>query len=230
VTTFFGYKFLDFILYPIIVFILEQFEPIDSKGGFNMSESGNYTIEKFIGDVKKVFVSTRDPRAQGSAIAKHMEALLASPNLPDEIEQRAAGRTGRIDLYVDQEHGHPGPGFCLMTTIADPNAQGGSRERYPHDHGASFVVYGVFKGATQQVKFRWTCPDNGDRKTPELKEYDRFTQDTGQAAFFLPGEIHMTGPAGGGPSRIIRLEAQKLDRVPRHSYKSKGATVALVEV
>jgi len=194
-----------------------------------MSESANYTIEKFIGDVKKVFASTNDPRAQGGAIAKHMEALLASPSLPDDIEQRAAGRTGRIDLYVDQEHGHPGPGFCLMTTITDPNAQGGSRERFPHDHGASFVVYGVFKGATQQVKFRWTCPDNGDRKTPELKEYDRFTQDTGQAAFFLPGEIHMTGPAGGGPSRIIRLEAQKLDRVPRHSYKSKGATVALVE-
>ncbi len=116
-----------------------------------------------------------------------------------------------------------------MTAISDPNAQGGSRERYPHDHGTSFVVYGVFKGATQQVKFRWACPDNGDRKTPGLKEYDRFTQNTGQAAFFLPGEIHMTGPAGGGPSRIIRLEAQKLDRVPRHSYKSKGATVALVE-
>ncbi len=194
-----------------------------------MSESKTYTIEQFVGDMKKVFASTKDPRAQAGTIAKHMEALLVSPGLPDEIQQRAAGRTGRIDLYVDQEHGHPGPGFCLMTSIPDPNAQGGSRERYPHDHGASFVVYGVFKGATQQVKFRWACPDNGDRNTPELKEYDRFTQNTGQAAFFLPGEIHMTGPAGGGPSRIIRLEAQKLDRVPRHSYKSKGASVALVE-
>ncbi len=193
-----------------------------------MSESGTYTIERFIEDVKKVFAGTEDPRAQAGAISKHMESLLVSPSLPDEIQKRAAGRTGRIDLHVDPEHGHPGPGFCLMTSIPDPNAQSGSRERYPHDHGASFVVYGVFKGATQQVKFRWTCPENGDRKTPELKEYDRFTQDTGQAAFFLPGEIHMTGSAGDGPSKIIRLEAQKLDRVKRHTYKSKGTNVVLM--
>ncbi len=193
-----------------------------------MSESATYTIDRFIEDVKKVFAGTEDPRAQAGAISKHMENLLVSPGLPDEIQKRAAGRTGRIDLHVDPEHGHPGPGFCLMTSIPDPNAQGGSRERYPHDHGASFVVYGVYKGATQQVKFRWTCPENGDRNTPELKEYDRFTQDTGQAAFFLPGEIHMTGTAGDGPSKIIRLEAQKLDRVKRHTYKSKGANVVLM--
>ncbi|NIO06993.1 MAG: hypothetical protein GTO40_02980 [Deltaproteobacteria bacterium] len=193
-----------------------------------MSDSANYTMEQFIEDAKKVFASTEDPRAQAGGIAKHMEKLLASPTLPDEIKKRAAGRTGRIDLHVDPQYGHPGPGFCLMTSLPDPKGEGGSRERYPHDHGASFVVYGVYKGATQQIKFRWTCPEGGNRSEPELKEYDRFTQNTGQAAFFLPGEIHMTGTVGGERSSIIRLEAQKLDRVKRHAYKAKGANVVLM--
>ena len=53
-----------------------------------MSESKTYTIEQFVGDMKKVFASTKDPRAQAGAIAKHMEALLVSPGLPDEIQHR----------------------------------------------------------------------------------------------------------------------------------------------
>lgn len=56
----------------------------------------------------------------------------------------------------------------------------------------------------------------------------RFTQEAGQAAFFLPGEIHMTGSAGNEGSKIIRLEAQKLDGVPRHFYGQKGETATLV--
>ncbi len=193
-----------------------------------MADSNDNCIDRFIHEAQQVFAENTDPRAQAGAIAKHMETLLVVPDLEDEIKRRADGRTGRIDLHVDGERGHPDPGFCLMTTIADPTGGGGSRERYPHDHGASWVVYGVYKGATQQLKFRWACPENGDRMKPKLEIYDRFTQTTGQAAFFLPGEIHMTGTAGNEGSKIIRLEAQKLDRVHRHFYGQKGETATLV--
>jgi len=192
-----------------------------------MAGSNTDCIDRFIEEARQVFARSSDPREQAGAIAKHMEALLVAPDLEDGIRRRANGRTGRIDLHVDGEQGHPGPGFCLMTSIPDPRG-GGSRERYPHDHGASWVVYGVYKGATRQLKFRWACPEGGDRKRPKLEEYDRFTQKAGEAAFFLPGEIHMTGSAGNEGSKIIRLEAQKLDHVQRHFYGQKGETVTLV--
>ena len=192
-----------------------------------MADTNSNCIDRFIDEARQIFEGSQDPRAQAGAIAERMETLLAAPDLEDEIRRRANGRTGRIDLHVDKEHGHPGPGFCLMTSLPDPKG-GGSRERYPHDHGASWVVYGVYKGATQQLKFRWACPEGGDRKKPKLEEYDRFTQKAGEAAFFLPGEIHMTGSVGKEKSKIIRLEAQKLEGVQRHFYGQKGETVTLV--
>ena len=110
-----------------------------------MADSSSNCIDRFIHEAQKVFADHKDPRAQAGAIARHMEVLLADPDLGDEIKKRADGRTGRIDLHVDKEYGHPDSGFCLMTSIPDPIAAGGSRERYPHDHGASWVVYGVYR-------------------------------------------------------------------------------------
>ena len=37
-----------------------------------MTQTKVYTLEAFIGDVQKIFASTRDPRAQAQGIAKHL--------------------------------------------------------------------------------------------------------------------------------------------------------------
>jgi hypothetical protein len=194
-----------------------------------MTATSSYTIEQLIGDVRNVFATTRDPRKQAEAIAEPLELLLNAPDLVEDIERRAAGRTGRIDLHIDQQYGHPGPGFCVMTSIPNPEARNPQGERLPHDHGASWVAYGVFKGATEQVKYRWSYPGEGRWTSPELKECERFVQQAGQVAFFLPGEIHQTSRVGSEPSRIIRIEAQYLDRVTRHVYNPKTRTTSLVK-
>ncbi len=144
-------------------------------------------IDRFVGAARDVFANTRDARAQAREIAGHMKTLLSEPNLLEEIKERGGGKPGRIDLHVDDTYGHPGPGFCLMTSLTPKGkATGGARA---HDHGASFVVYGVYKGAIEQTKYTWGYNADGDLTAPELKAGDRFVQKVGEVAFFLPGEI-----------------------------------------
>lgn len=49
-----------------------------------MPRTATYTLDRFLTDVRQVFVSTTDPRAQAQAVAQHMWALLAVPGWLDE--------------------------------------------------------------------------------------------------------------------------------------------------
>lgn len=162
-----------------------------------------------------MFATTPDARAQAQSISAHMRTLLSSPSLMEEIKQRGGGKPGRIDLHIDDTYGHPGPGFCLMTSLTPEKgkATGGARA---HDHGASYVVYGVYKGAIEQTKYTWTYTDKSDLTAPELRPGDRFVQKEGEIAFFLPG-ISQDVAVGDDPPVVLRLEAQLLDRVARHA-------------
>ena len=173
-------------------------------------------IDNFVDGTRRIFSHADDARAQAQAIAAELQVLLARPDLMREIEDIADGRTGRIDLHIDKQFGHPAPGFCLMTTmnrVRKPT--GGARA---HDHGASYVVYGVHKGAIEQTKFNWRYDDAADWTAPALRSGDCFVQNAGEVAFFLPGEIHKTKAVSKDPPIVLRLEAQLLERVARHTY------------
>ena len=188
-----------------------------------MAQTGVYTLEAFIADVRKVFASSKDPRSQAQGVARHMKELLRVPGwLEEKLGPQTEGRYGRTDLYVDDSRGHPAPGFLLMCATQGPAAEGAGSA--PHDHGASWVVYGVYRGAIEQSKYRWVCQE-GAWTSPELKEAEQFVQSEGEVAFFLPGEIHKTRSIHER-SLVLRLEAQKLDRVVRHRY-DQGANSAV---
>lgn len=178
-----------------------------------MAQTSVYTMEVFVANVKQVFANNRDPRAQAQGVAKHMKEMLAVPGwLEEKLNLPVEGGVGRTDLYLDEEHGHPGPGFLLMCSVQLPG-----QHNAPHDHGASWVVYGVYQGAIEQTKWRWEYPES-DRTAPEIKDVASWVQGEGEVAFFLPGEIHTTRCVADGRTLVLRLEAQKLDRVVRHRY------------
>lgn len=191
-----------------------------------MVQSGVYTLEGFIADIRQVFASNKDPRAQAQGVAMHMKGLLAVPGwLEERIGLPPEGGFGRKDLYVDEEYGHPGPGFLVMCSIQGPGAGGPGAT--PHDHGASWVVYGVYKGAIEQTKFRWAYPE-GAWTSPQLEEVGKLVQRDGEVAFFLPGEIHQTRNAVNGRSLVLRVEAQRLERVVRHRYNMEANSAVAV--
>ena len=196
-----------------------------------MTQITTYSMETFIANVREVFATQDTSLARAQGIAEEMKRLLKEPHwLDDKVGQQR----GRVDLYVDDQYGHPGPGFLLMcsrsertATLAAPQPAPTESGAVPHDHGASFVVYGIYKGAGQQIKYQWSYPP-GQWTSPRLVESGRFIQQAGEVAFFLPGEIHSTAPAGDGVTVIVRLEAQKLERVTRHRYNLQDNTAILV--
>ena len=42
------------------------------------------------------------------------------------------------------------------------------QDNLPHDHGTTWVVYGVYQGAIEQTKWRWYYAE-ADRTSPEIK-------------------------------------------------------------
>ena len=192
-----------------------------------MAQAPTYTLDGFVEDIRQVFASSKDPRSLAQGVATHMKELLAVPGwLEEKTNLPAEGGYGRVDLYTDQEYGHPGPGFLVMCSVQAPGASlaaGG----VPHDHGASWVVYGVYKGAIRQTKFHWTYSE-GAWTAPQLKSKESFVQKEGKVAFFLPGEIHSTENVHNGRSLVLRVEAQRLELVARHRYdQGSNSAVAL---
>jgi predicted metal-dependent enzyme (double-stranded beta helix superfamily) len=153
-----------------------------------------------------------------------MEKLLQVPNLLDGKLEIPETGTAVVSLHHDDQYGHPAPGFWLMC-----NAQtktGATVGVHPHDHGAAWVVYGVYSGAIQQTTWRWAFHEP-DRTVPHLDEAGQWIQKPGEVAFFMPGAIHAQKNVFDGPSVVIRLEGQKLTGVVRHSYdlETESATV-----
>ena len=191
-----------------------------------MTTTAAYTMDGFIDDVKEIFANVSDPKAQAEAVSSHLKDLLAvSGWLEERLDLPEEGGYGRVDLHLEENSGHPGPGWLLMCSVQRPG-----QDNLPHDHGAAWVVYGVYDGAIEQTKWRWYFPGEGvDEAT--IKETGRFTQKNGTVAYFLPGEIHNTRNVIGteGRSLVVRLESQKLDRVTRYQYNPADNSMRVMD-
>ncbi len=189
-----------------------------------MTQTAIYTMEAFVADVKDIFASSKDPLVQAQKVADHLKDLLAVPGwLEEKLELPEEGGFGRVDLHLDEETGHPGSGFLLMCSVQKPG-----QDNLPHDHGAAWVVYGVYQGAIKQTKWRWYYPGEGV-DSPRIQETGHFVQEDGSVAFFLPGEIHHTENVSGGRSLVVRLESQKLDQVIRYQYNPEDNSVRIMD-
>ena len=189
-----------------------------------MTQTATYTMEAFLADVKEVFASSKDALVQARAVANHMKKLLATPGwLEKRLDLPEEGGFGRYDLHYEEDLGHPNPGFYLMCTVQKPD-----QDNLPHDHGAAWVVYGVYQGAIEQNKWRWFYPGEGVEST-QIKQYGKFVQKDGAVAYFLPGEIHHTRNVTGGRALVVRLESQKLDQVTRFQYNPEDNSVTIMD-
>jgi predicted metal-dependent enzyme (double-stranded beta helix superfamily) len=196
-----------------------------------MGIASAYTLDSFVADIRQVFVATQDPCAQAQRVAEHMQRLLTQPGcLDDRVHLAAETGFGRVNLHLDDTYGHPGPGFLVMCALLPPSpqAQRSLTHGTPHDHGASWVVYGVYQGAIEQTRFRWSYPD-GQWTSPALPADERFVQHEGEVAFFLPGEIYKTATVSDGPALVLRVEGQAMERVIRHRYDQDANTAEMFQ-
>ena len=188
------------------------------------TQIANYTMEAFVEDVRNVFRNETDPHVQAKTVSAFLEDLLAVPGwLEEKIDIPEEGGYGRFSLHLDEETGHPGNGWWLMASVQKPG-----QDNLPHDHGVTWVVYGIYKGSIRQRKWRWAFPGEGVDHA-QIKETGQFIQRDGDVAYFLPGESHDTLNIEEGRAIVVRLESQKLDRVTRFQYNPETGTMKVMD-
>jgi predicted metal-dependent enzyme (double-stranded beta helix superfamily) len=114
-----------------------------------------YELSQFIADCRAIL--QRDPGPQGREdVRAHLERLLAN----NDFVQATCGADAPLGLrmlYEDKDLG-----FQILAHVNDK-----ARKSPPHDHGASWAIYGQATGYTDMIE--WERVDGGAERA-ELRE------------------------------------------------------------
>ena len=157
-----------------------------------------YELDQFIADCRAIL--KRDPGPKGREdVRQHLEQLLANK----EFVAQTCGDDvplGLKVLYEDKDLG-----FQVLAHINDK-----ARKSPPHDHGASWAIYGQATKHTDMVEWERV---GGDGKHAELKEVKRYRLNPGQAGIYQDGAIHSIDYPDR--ARFIRVTGTNLDKIER---------------
>ncbi len=157
-----------------------------------------YELNEFIADCRAIL--QRDPGPRGREdVRRHLERLLTNKDFVaatcgDDVP------TGLKVLYEDKELG-----FQVLAHVNDK-----ARKSPPHDHGASWAIYGQAAKYTDMIEWERV---GGDDKHAELKEAKRYRLNPGQAGIYQNGAIHSIDYPDR--ARFIRVTGTNLDKIQR---------------
>ena len=157
-----------------------------------------YELKEFIADCRAIL--QRDPGPAGREdVRQHIERLLANKDFVaatcgDDVPG------GLQMLYEDKELG-----FQVLAHINDK-----ARKSPPHDHGASWAIYGQAAKYTEMIEWERV---GGDDQHAELKETKRYRLNPGQAGIYQDGAIHSIDYPDR--ARFIRVTGTNLDKIKR---------------
>ena len=162
-----------------------------------------YTFDQFCADSHAAMAKNSGSGGRDE-IRGHLESLLVNESfIADHLATQCSGKTL---LYHDRDFD-----FYVMAHGTDAS----DRKGKPHDHGASWAVYGQATGLTNMTI--WNRTDDGSRSDhAKLNASRTFSLNPGQAALFDTGIIHST--AHPKPARWIRVTGTNLDTIERYSY------------
>ena len=167
-----------------------------------------YELDQFIADTRATL--KRDPGPAGrEQVRANLERLLANK---DFIAGTCGddAPTGLKVLYEDKDLG-----FQVLAHINDK-----ARKSPPHDHGASWAIYGQATRHTDMIEWEKV---GGDARHAELKEVKRYRLNPGQAGIYQNGAIHSIDYPDR--ARFIRVTGTNLDRIDRVRFDLKTGEV-----
>jgi hypothetical protein len=169
-----------------------------------------YRFDDFTADCHAIL--TQDPGAAGrEQVGGKLQALLRE----DAFIARTCGAdeaTGATVLYQD-----PALGFQVLAHIMNNPHEGG-----PHDHGASWAIYGQAVGHTDMTEWRRLDDGSVDGKA-DIEIARTYRLERGEAGIFEEGQIHSIGYPGG--ARFIRITGCDLSTIPRGRYDPDSGTM-----
>jgi len=170
-----------------------------------------YDLAQFCADCREALGADPGPGGR-ERVRRNLERLLANPDFI-AAHVPVPSKTGRTVLHHD-----PKTGFYVMAH----GTPEGNRRGKPHDHGASWAVYGQARGVTEMTV--WKRTDAGaEPGRAELEPERRFTLEPGRAALFDTGTIHNT--AHPMPAAWVRVTGTDLDRIERYRYDPAARTM-----
>ncbi len=162
----------------------------------------SYSLSEFVTDVNESL--TRDSGPAGrEQVRANLERLLAEPDFIAHI------RGLDIAEGVKVLHKEKGLGYLIL---AHATREGAGRHA-PHNHGASWAIYGQVTNHTDMTE--WERVNAGGDKA-ELKVARAYRLTPGQAGIYQNGAIHSVENEPG--TRIIRITGVDLDTIERERF------------
>jgi predicted metal-dependent enzyme (double-stranded beta helix superfamily) len=162
-----------------------------------------YTLEQLATDCHQILAADPGPtgREKVCAVIKGVltDEEFISTHLGDGVPERKI-------LYED-----PQLGFCILAHVYQ-----GAKESNPHDHGPTWAIYGQARGET--VMSDWAVVEPAAEGKPgKVRRARSYTLVPGMAHVYNEGDVH--SPKREGPTRLIRIEGQNMDKVRRLPYE-----------
>lgn len=170
----------------------------------------SYDLTRFIADCRREL--KRDPGPAGrEKVRTLLERLLQDK---DFIAAHCSDATPK-GLYV--LHDDAELGFQVLAHINER-----ARGSPPHDHGASWAIYGQAVSHTDMTEYH-RIDDRCDPATAKLEMTRKYRLNPGQAGIFADGAIHSIDYPDG--SMFVRVTGTNLDRIARSSFDPKTGAV-----
>jgi predicted metal-dependent enzyme (double-stranded beta helix superfamily) len=170
----------------------------------------SYDLDQFINDSHEIL--TADPGPAGrEAVRVRLERLLSNADFVSRFCGDDAPQGLKV-LYED-----PSLGFQILAHI---NENG--RVSPPHDHGASWAIYGQAAGYTDMIE--WERVDDGnDPAQAKLEPKKKYRLEPGHAGIYQDGAIHSIDYPP--KSRFVRVTGTNLDQISRVAFDLKTGKV-----
>ncbi|MGH8735818.1 MAG: hypothetical protein ACREVC_00460 [Burkholderiales bacterium] len=170
----------------------------------------SYEFDQFITEVRQTLRRGSGP-AELDEVHRRLALLLAN----SAFVERNCGRdaTGGLHrLHIDDELG--------FEVLAHVNEK--SRKSPPHDHGASWAIYGQAIGYTDMTEYR-RADDGSNREQAKLEQTRSYRLKPGEVGIFAGSAIHAIDYPD--KSRFIRITGTNLDAIERLAYDEQTGSI-----
>ena len=172
-----------------------------------------YTLDAFCRDCRAALKSDSGPGGR-EMVRRQLERLLAEKEFLAAHVMSAP--PGRHTLYQDPELG--------FVVLAHVNAKGGKSP--PHDHGASWAVYGQVAEYTDMTEWRRADRSNGPGPAT-LEVVRRYRLMPGHAGIYDVRDIHAIDYPDG--ARFVRVTGTDLEYVARLKFDLARGEAQIIE-
>ena len=163
-----------------------------------------YTLEQFCADNHAVLTSGVPLEQALPRIAEKLSILLLNPQFVAETFNDDTP-IGRRELHHD-----PDTDVYVLAHVNE-----GPKKGSPHNHGASWAVYGTARAVTEMIEWRRINPESEAQAV--LEPVASYSLGPGDTHAYGPGVLHSTKH----PEKawVIRVTGTDVDAIPRFRFK-----------